>query len=456
MSWRAAALTFLVCRSVSGEPLTLDRAISLSLAVSPDLRSLVLQQTAALDGYRWGFREYLPKVGLSFGQNENIVVNSADTRSLQVGVNVTQLVFDAGRLGRQRDLARLQMLAVRGDSQELREQIQDGVSSLFHQILVLQKKLEIQTEVVVLSERQRDITRLELSLGLSREVDLLDTEAQVASLKVSRNETERNLGESLARLAQLLGVETKGLEIAGEFDADYPGLELSEDSGRWLAEVLDTSKDLAQQRLDLRQRYFALLNQGLWYLPNVSLELAWSLTGGQLPLQTPAYSASLIFEFPSEVFPFRQKLDSGMTPGQSRSTGVSGSAGVLENVQGLASGASARAEYEVSRLKTDLARSTVQLTFEKTLSDYRLLVEKLSLQRAAVVLEVQKNALLAKQVELGEAKRLDYLQGETQLASDRIALIESVLQLRESERALERLLHRAPGTLAQVVCERVR
>ncbi len=113
----------------------------------------------------------------------------------------------------------------------------------------------------------------------------------------------------------------------------------------------------------------------------------------------------------------------------------------------------ARAQYEVSQLKSQILRSTVKFNFEKAVGDYKLLVEKLALQRNTVAIEEKKNSILAKQVELGEAKRLDYLQGETQMANDRIALIESVLQIKETERSLERMLHRAPGTLAQAVQE---
>jgi outer membrane protein TolC len=438
--------------AVWADPLTLDQAMALSVASSPDLRSLVIQQSTALDGYRWGFREYLPKLGLNSSQNEAVTLNSPDTRSLQMGVTVTQLVFDAGRLGRQRDLARLQLSAGSQDYREQEEQITDSVRTLFNQILVLKKKLAIQAQVVEVADRQLEISRKELDLGSAREVDVLDTEAQASSLKVDRKQSERSLREAFAQLANLLGIETKGLDIAGDFDEGYQGLDVPEENDRWLAEVLDTSKDIAQQRLDLRQQYFSLLNQNLWYLPNISVELTMSLTGTQYPLQTPAYNASVTFSFPGDTFPFTQKLDLGSTTGQT-SSGLSGKLGIFDSTQGLVGAGAAKAQYEVSQLKSQILRSTVKFNFEKAIGDYKLLIEKLALQRNTVAIEEKKNAILAKQVELGEAKRVDYLQGETQLANDRIALIESVLQIKETERSLERMLHRAPGTLARAVQE---
>ncbi len=446
-----AALAFLPA-VLQADPLTLDQSMALSIATSPDLRSLVIQQATALDSYRWGLREYLPKLGLSSSQNEAVLFNSPDTRSLQMGVTVTQLVFDAGRLGRQRDLARLQLSAGSQDYREQEEQITDLVRTLFNQILVLRKKLAIQDQVVAVADRQVEISRKELILGSAREVDVLDTEAQASSLKVDRKQSERSLRDALAQLANLLGLETKGLDISGDFDEDYQGLDVPEQSDRWLAEVLDTSKDIAQQRLDLKRQYFSLLNQNLWYVPNISVELTMSLTGTQYPLQTPAYNASVTFSFPGDTFPFTQKLDLGTTTGQT-SAGLSGNLGIFDSTQGLVGAGAARAQYEVSQLKSEILRSTVKFSFEKAIGDYKLLVEKLALQRTTVAIEAKKNVILAKQVELGEAKRVDYLQAETQLANDRIALIESVLQIKETERSLERMLHREPGTMAQAVQE---
>jgi len=262
------------------------------------------------------------------------------------------------------------------------------------------------------------------------------------------------LRDTFFQLANLLGLgPSVPLDVVGTFDVDYPGLEVPEHSDRWLAQVLDTSKDLAQQSLDLRKQYFALLNANLWYLPDVSLETTLSLTGSTLPLQTPAYNATLTFSFPGDAFPVTEKLALGATPGESRTSSLSSNLGILDSVQGFVDQSTAKAQYQLSQVKEGVLRATTRYTFEKTLGDYRLLVEKLALQRNTVAIEVRKNAILAKQVDLGEAKRLDYLQGETQLANDRISLIESVLQLKESERTLEQLLHREPGTLAQAVEE---
>lgn len=443
----------------SAEPtvLTLDQAIAQALEASPDLRALVIQQNSALDGYRWGLRDYLPKLGLNYNQNESVVIDSPDTRSIQAGLTLTQLLFDAGRGGRAKSLAKIQIVASQKDYQIQAEQLTDSVRNLFNQVLVLKEKLGIQDQVIALAEDQLTISRKEFQLGSSREIDVLDTEAQVSSLKTDKKQCQRDLVDALFQLGNLMGFDPEApVDVAGEFDAEYTGLNLPEKNDRWLALVLDTSKDLAQQKLDLRKQYFQMLNSDSWFLPDVSLEATYSLTGTTLPLQTPAYNATLTFSFPSDAFPTTQTVALGGTPDQSRTSSATTQIGVLDSVQGIVNGATARAQYQVSALKETSLRAATRYTFEKTLGDYRLLVEKLVQQRNTVAIEEKKNAILGKQLELGEAKRLDYLQGEAQWAKDRISLVESVMQIRASERSLETLMHVEPGSLARMVEEDAR
>ncbi len=432
----------------------LDEAISRAIDTSPDLRSIVIQENSSLDAYRWSLREYFPKLGVNYSQNESVLIHSPDTRSVQAGLTLTQLLFDAGRGGRLKDLSKIQLISGQKDFQIQLEQVTDSVRHLFNQILVEKKKLEIQDQVIDLAGKQLDISRKEVELGSSREIDLLDAETQLSSLKTDKKQSQRTLSDALFQLGNLLGLDSSvPLDIVGDFDADYPGLQLPEKNDQWLALVLDTSKDLAQQKLDLRKQYFQMLNAQSWFLPDISLEASYGLTGTRLPLQTPTYNATLTFSFPSDAFPTTQTLGLGGTPDQSRTSSASTKVGVFDSVQGIVNGATAKAQYSLSLVKEGTLKATTRYSFEKTMGDYRLLVEKLSLQRHTIEIEEKKNAILAKQLELGEAKRLDYLQGETQLAKDRISLVESVLQVRESERTLESLMHVEPGSLGHLAKE---
>jgi len=247
--------------------LSRDQAVAQALQASPDLQALAIQARSSLDRYRWGLREYLPKVGLNYSQNESVLLDSPDTRSIQAGVTVNQLLFDAGRGGRRRDLSQIQLLVNRQDYRIQEEKITDSVTSLFNQLLVVKKKREIQARAIDLAEKQLALSRAERGLGLVRDLDVLGAEVQVASLWVDSKQSDRSLKDALSQLAGLLGLDPSvRLDVAGAFDTDYVGLVVPEHSDRWLALVLDSSKDLALQRLELRKQYFDLLNSQLWFL----------------------------------------------------------------------------------------------------------------------------------------------------------------------------------------------
>ena len=82
---------------------------------------------------------------------------------------------------------------------------------------------------------------------------------------------------------------------------------------------------------------------------------------------------------------------------------------------------------------------------------YRLLVKRLVLQRRSIASQERKTHVMAKQLEIGEIKRIDYVTAETQVAQARSSLIEQVVQLMITERGLERLLGLEEGGLARLV-----
>jgi outer membrane protein TolC len=74
----------------------------------------------------------------------------------------------------------------------------------------------------------------------------------------------------------------------------------------------------------------------------------------------------------------------------------------------------------------------------------------LALARRQIDLLGRKIAIMGRQLELGEVKRVDYMKLQTQLARDRTSLLQEVLQLLESERAFERLLGIDAGELEEL------
>ena len=99
---------------------------------------------------------------------------------------------------------------------------------------------------------------------------------------------------------------------------------------------------------------------------------------------------------------------------------------------------------------------------EEVLQDLRFQVKRLTasysqarraIELAARKLDVErrKEAILQRQMDLGEVKRIDYLQGAIETATAEIDLAESYLQLLEREHDWETLLGMRPGGLRAIM-----
>lgn len=82
---------------------------------------------------------------------------------------------------------------------------------------------------------------------------------------------------------------------------------------------------------------------------------------------------------------------------------------------------------------------------------YSQTTQTVELARKKLEVERRKEAILRKQMNLGEVNRIDYLQGAIETANAEIALNETALQLVQGERDWENLLGLESGGLRAMV-----
>ena len=96
---------------------------------------------------------------------------------------------------------------------------------------------------------------------------------------------------------------------------------------------------------------------------------------------------------------------------------------------------------------------TQDLRFQVTrmVAAYSQTTQTVELARKKLEVERRKEAILRKQMNLGEVNRIDYLQGAIETANAEIALNETALQLVQGERDWENLLGLESGGLRAMV-----
>lgn len=452
----APALFLAFGASLFSESIRIDlrKAELMALERSAELESLEDKAAFASYALKLGLRDYLPKLEFEYLDSSNIVTGGADASSIQWSVTIKQPLYDGGRSLRQRKLAEadieLQGRCIKDKKREIRE----SVDRAYHRILMLERKIGVQLDTLAITEKELDISRAQWELGSLREVDFLESELQRSSLEISIESSEADLEESEFSLRQLLGLSySDAMDLVDDFDVEYPGLELPEDRGFFDALVLEGNLELRQKQAELRKRLSALVEAGQWYLPNVSFEGSLSLSGDRYPLQSASVNGKLVFEFPVPTSLMNFSVSAGTSTGKQRPTGSSFGLDPFQEVSSLAERKAAVREYAILRQQIDDMGAALEFQARKSVAAYVRDKASIELQREDLALQRKTAEIQKRLVDLGEAKRVDFLKTLAKVAQGESTILESVLKLRQSEHELERLIGMERGALARVASD---
>ena len=435
----AVAMLFAVDSAIA---LSLDVAAAgrLSLDRSADLRSLENQLSAAILSLRFGLRDWFPQLSLGYLDSSNIVTGGPDAASIQWTMTVKQPVFDGGRSMRQRRLMEADLELQGRAIKDKRREILESVDTAYHRILMLRRKIDVQENTLEVTDQELEIARAQFKLGSVKELDLLESELQRSSLDISIQSSEADLEESGFNLRQLLGMGTDvALDLVDDFDSRYVGMDLPEDVRMLEALVLVGNLDLRQRKAELRKKLAAIVESRAWYLPKVSVEGSLSLSGGRYPLQGASMNGKITFEIPAPTTPLGFSVSTGSSENQ-RAKGSSVDLNPLQEITSLVEMDGAAKEYALMRQRIDDMDGALAFQVRNSVVAHARDMNSLELRRRDLELQRKAAAIQKKLLDIGEATRVDYLTALGKTAEGESAILESVLNLRQSERALERLL----------------
>jgi outer membrane protein TolC len=450
-SWVLALFLCLFAFGVMAEAplIDLDRAIGLALANSVDIRA----NRAGLAGSRQAnslkIRALLPQLSVDANSVASIVQDGVDSRLYKFGGRVSQLLFDGGRFIRQDELGKLEYRAGTASLEAAESDLADQVRSLARQTEVQRQTRLIQEQTLVIARDQSLIARKEYELGSGIELDAIDAELNWRGLEADAAQTDVELAAARQQLAQLLGVEAPdGVVVQVDVDADYRGLALeplvallAERAGRDNSGLEQQDLAIAQARLKLAEAQWA-------FLPTVSLEASLSLSGSQFPLQQPEWSARLVFELPVPGLPLKPSLSLGGSPGLKQDAAYGGSVWIGEQLDMGLNVAQLTTVLWSALEKRRQAEAELRRSLDSLLATYRLKVRQLSVNRQLVATTARRVGIMARQLDIGEIKRIDYLQAQTKLAQCRIGIIKAVAEILAAERGIEKATGMPAGSLA--------
>jgi hypothetical protein len=161
-------------------------------------------------------------------------------------------------------------------------------------------------------------------------------------------------------------------------------------------------------------------------------------------------NGKLVFDIPTPASPTSFSFSAGSSTGKQRPSGSSLQIDPLKELASLAERRSSVREYAILRQRIEDMGAALEFQAKKSVAAYVRDKASLEEQRKDLVLRRKTAEIQRSLVDIGEAKRVDYLKALTKAAEGESTILESVLKLRQSERELERLIGMERGTLVRI------
>lgn len=441
-------------QSLEADTYTEDQAVDRAIASSQDLAYESALLSAQELSFSLGIREYFPRFSIGYDENTTVTIGAPDTRGKTISVSATQPLLRGGTKPFERSVARLNLSLDREALEQKYLALEYDLKRMFAGILVAEQKRNILLRTIALAHQNIEILQTQVRLGGALELDHAQAELELLSLEIALSETETSLEDSRYQMKKLLSLDPADpLELTGNVDQEYTGADLSGLEGLLYSMAASYSPDLKRQSIAVQKASIQVRAASFPFIPDVDLELTAAFTGEALPLSNPQYSGKLTFSFPVPESPTKYSAGASTTPGRDKGGSMSVKTSPLESITAWVDRKTAALSLDAEARKKEQIIQDLRFQVKRMMAAYSQSGRAIELGRRKLDVQRRKETILQRQMDLGEVKRIDYLQGAIETANAEIALNESLLRLLENERDWETLLGLRSGGLRQIVSQ---
>ncbi|MCL2808619.1 MAG: TolC family protein [Treponema sp.] len=428
------------------ETLTFAQAASLAVAASADLKHSYASQAVMEGAWKWGLREYFPRINISISENDRVQQYGADNFMKNYGLSLDQLIWDGGRTSMSRKLERAELNLSSSRLDRMAGEIAESAIAVYRNILSSRKILEIKIAALSVLEEQKRILGEEVQLGLALSIDLASADLSLADAKLDITSLQLDLDEMEKQFAELLGLDSLPVLIE-KIDINRTVIFPAAVAASALAR--EKNPDLIEARHSIYKKQMEVKFASNSWIPSLRLNGNFGLSGQGYPLTRYNWSLGVSVEFSSPWFQNRFGVQTGWEPPFDRNAMLQNSLTPLPN--------------PAASYGTDQARIALSLEQEK----YEIVLERIGRIAAAAIekciLANQKRILAIEAAALGKERcrieeirlglghitRLKLMEIFIEQTQRDTNVVQAAISLLEAERELERLLNLEPGKLGE-------
>jgi hypothetical protein len=435
---------------IFSDSIELDVKTTIALAMENTL-NLKLQEAQlqlGYKGYKLELRQFLPQLTFNLSGNQSVSETSTDSYSKQLGISLSQPVFNGGRTWSRRTLSRIQLYINEQELQAEKKKIQDHIWQLYFSSAMIIERLKLQIKSLVITKTQLKVIELQSQQGVITGLNKLEAEIQVSNLDLSVRKSRIELKQKFFELSLALDFPIDTTYTFEEADfigytgiVNLPPLDLLYDT------LLASNLDLKKLRVQINQKNEEMNLLKFKYLPNITLEANYSVSGDDFPLYSDQFTIGLKFSMNNIDSPISFSYQEGQKGEFSYIRSENISITPLKALSTELQKDSLLIEMNGHKRKENEMCQQLYFLLENQLEFYVLLREQLVQERRNLDLFKQKNLVMEQELKIGQIKQSNLLSSYIEEAEKELELLSSIMELKSQEWMIEKNVGLSPNSL---------
>ncbi|HRX49646.1 MAG TPA: TolC family protein, partial [Spirochaetota bacterium] len=413
--------------------LVLDYRSSISIGVSNsfDLKEIRARESIYDLSIYETIREYFPSLNFSYLQTEESRRRESDDRESRFTVESEFPVYDGGRRGLNYDVAKLNSLLARNDYRIALNELMVSIRGEYLNLLKLRETVTINKQAFERGQMQLSFIQKEFELGDATKLSVLEIEAKVKEIELSKRQSENDYDSALKKFKLLLRIDRKvPVDIRGDVDKDFVFVPVNGLIDEELVSIaLKKRKEIESSDVKYEiSRLNNLINER-YYFPNVSLGFNYNLTGEEFPPREKGWGVNV--KFTSRAFGNSMSAGTGYSEsGNSNSRGRSSNASVdvLNDMPYKRNILESRLEAARAADETVLTRESIAINVSISCMAMRDSWDMIGIAGKRLELYDSQLEIERLKANMGESRRYDILEKEIERRDAAIALLDSKIK----------------------------
>lgn len=226
------------------------------------------------------WRAFLPQLRVSYLNNEQVRIRDFDTRSHQMRVDVTQPIYDGGRMSLAYDLSKLDVSLLGYKYRQLRNKVILDTRSNFFRLLQGFHTVQSRERSAERAELQAKVSKKEFEVGTLTKIDYLDVVSKYKQIVTSLIKERRDLETLELTFKQGLRL-SPGLELLIDKETLHKltFLEINKKFEDLFAIAMANRPEVEQRRVDMMRLRKEYEIAEAYFYPRVSLTGNYNLSG---------------------------------------------------------------------------------------------------------------------------------------------------------------------------------